>query len=1045
MASFVKALEDIPANISEVELRKRRLTKSNGLNTLSLSGCLLQKLPKSLYNIKEIQDLNLTENRLTELDSALSNLQRVRHLHLSENELQTFPKVLCKLRNLETLNLGHNKFMAFPDAILQIKTLSYLDLGGNKIASLPDGLYKLEHLLQLHMPNNKLNSFPVVLTKMKSLKHVDLGQNQIKNGDPPLPFEILYLKGSLRYLNLQKNLLDGVPYLECKAEDGTMEAFFAYVKELQEEGCLRQRLLLMGDSRAGKTSLSNALRFKKAKLANEEDRTEVVEQFIWEPGPDIKIQINDFGGHRVYEITSRLFITDKVIVLLVFNLQDYSLDPKKKNYEALVGRWFRHVRSIAPNAKVLVVGTHSDGEGLDPDKIQQITQDVEKMIVQDIKLEADHIEEMKKVKGNVSEEQLSGLTSLLTTLPSNTVRAVAVSSKTLNNITVIKKFVVDQCHGSGIQIPLRYHKFGMALKEARNQKEDLYLPMEQVLSIYNKHHGYNFFQSLFLWMKPKTAWSAEVEAVLRVLNQIGYLNWYCEDPEMKGYIFHQPEKIVEIASPVFHYNPKAAIQAVPQVYHGRPDLHQEHLQKFIDTGVMTETLLHSLITGCENNPGLFTVVTALLNKFDFCFKFKNRKIARNETEGMNVQYYFPWLLQTEKPSNLHDRARWPDAPLPGEIHYEIQFRFHDMENSQPNNVRERTPSTFFEVATVELHRELIAIDQHPTMEHWQDGLYAAVPDLKLLFTRYRDENKSRRVIQLSLRTQRVEKLWKELPKLHQKIASVLSVQYPGCIFTQYVMCPHCIMEGNHENPDEVKVDIIQEQTDGISRHCRRAKSSFPTLLLQPPLEGNGSGGQLAAVENFLDKTVSGFPSVLLSDMDALEHLDFLLQKEILTDDQVERIRGMVQRKKRNACLLRCLHQVSLSAVDTLAESLRDTSEQPWLADVLEGKDGVGGMTDIHRQAIRRNRVSIIKDMSPKAITDILNARGILTDSERERIMECLTREDKVHMFLDIIPTRGDNAFAELVDSLRDDTVKLDWLADRLKKEAAKLECDQGNG
>ena len=76
-------------------------------------------------------------------------------------------------------------------------------------------------------------------------------------------------------------------------------------------------------------------------------------QHLWEPEPDLRIQILDFGGHHIYSAAHHMFLTPEALHILVFDLSAYKTD----QYDALIGDWLDSIMDRAPGNDDLLNGS----------------------------------------------------------------------------------------------------------------------------------------------------------------------------------------------------------------------------------------------------------------------------------------------------------------------------------------------------------------------------------------------------------------------------------------------------------------------------------------------------------------------------------------------------------------------------------------------------------------------------------------------------------------------------------------------------------------
>ncbi|MCB0296571.1 MAG: leucine-rich repeat domain-containing protein, partial [Calditrichaeota bacterium] len=111
-----------------------------------------------------------------------------------------------------------------------LEHLTSLDFSGNQLTSLPDFLCKLEHLTSLDVSDNQLTSLPEFLGNLHFVRYFSVEKNPLNQP----PFEVA---------------MHGIPALRRYYEDlkaGVVRNYEA-------------KLILIGNGRVGKTSLSKAL------------------------------------------------------------------------------------------------------------------------------------------------------------------------------------------------------------------------------------------------------------------------------------------------------------------------------------------------------------------------------------------------------------------------------------------------------------------------------------------------------------------------------------------------------------------------------------------------------------------------------------------------------------------------------------------------------------------------------------------------------------------------------------------------------------------
>jgi len=93
------------------------------------------------------------------------------------------------------------------------------------------------------------------------------------------------------------------------------------------------------------------------------------------------------------------------------------------------------------------------------------------------------------------------------------------------------------------------------------------------------------------------------------------------------------------------------------------------------------------------------------------------------------------------------------------------------------------------------------------------------------------------------------------------------------------------------------------------------------------------------------------------------------------------------------------------------------------------------MDAIHKKVLNACRTVIIQDLDVTTILDQLAEKEVMSSEERQRITLQTTREDQARTLLDVVVTRGPNAYSDVRNSLQDN---YKWLVEKLDYEEAKL-------
>lgn len=142
-----------------------------------MSGCSIQQLPVHLDELRSLKVLSLENNQLSEVPEVVWELPQIEQLDLSFNPLTTLPSKLVALRSLKWLNLCGAPIAEVPVAVRELPNLESLSLSGTQIQELPQWLsemkslrhlsiartWKLPRVRQQDHPTIKINTYSAAL------------------------------------------------------------------------------------------------------------------------------------------------------------------------------------------------------------------------------------------------------------------------------------------------------------------------------------------------------------------------------------------------------------------------------------------------------------------------------------------------------------------------------------------------------------------------------------------------------------------------------------------------------------------------------------------------------------------------------------------------------------------------------------------------------------------------------------------------------------------------------------------------------------------
>ncbi len=191
-----KKLKCLPTELFELEQ----------LEVLDLAHNLLQSLPDEMAQLQNLTFLDLENNQLSSLPEWMAQLQNLTHLYLVHNGLSSLPEWMAQLHNLTHLNLSYNQLSSLPEWMAQLYNLAYLNLSYNRLRSLSEWMLQLHNLTTLNLTGNQLSSLPEGMLQLHNLTTLNLTGNQLSS----LPEGMAQLH-NLTHFYLRNNRLSSLP------------------------------------------------------------------------------------------------------------------------------------------------------------------------------------------------------------------------------------------------------------------------------------------------------------------------------------------------------------------------------------------------------------------------------------------------------------------------------------------------------------------------------------------------------------------------------------------------------------------------------------------------------------------------------------------------------------------------------------------------------------------------------------------------------------------------------------------------------------------
>ncbi len=333
----------------------------------NLTKNLFTKIPKDLpANITELQIRNSTIDEI----SNINHLTNLSLLELSFNEIKTVPN-LSGLKRLYELALHENK-------IIKIKSVKFpphlriIHLSGNNLDSL-SGIETCKELEQLIVYSNNIEKiFPI--TTLEKLKTINLLNNPIT--DCPSDIWSTYDANQIKAYFKERDLLANENITTKKLKnDKPKDKILESTNDFNDV-----KLIILGNSNAGKTNLVHFL--KEGTFLKERNSTHGLEVKRWRPDvrrfpqlKDVEVSIWDFGGQEYYHDAYKLFLGTDAVHVIVWEIdsdKNFSKDELLNDGKPLVKIDFfekrywmdtlKYLKGVDKNTPVILVQNKVDDE-----------------------------------------------------------------------------------------------------------------------------------------------------------------------------------------------------------------------------------------------------------------------------------------------------------------------------------------------------------------------------------------------------------------------------------------------------------------------------------------------------------------------------------------------------------------------------------------------------------------------------------------------------------------------------------------------------------
>jgi len=321
--------------------------------------------PSNLYNVR-----SLVGGPVHPDDQKLCRYIRDEGDGREDNNNMSNRLIEASTQNMTHFEAEHSKkitAMIIPKSVMNWgrTILTELNLSSNGIFDLPEELYDFTQLTHLDLSCNCLFGLSHKVGNLINLTHFDIGYNLIEE----LPYTIEKLE-RITEIECSQNPITTPPSAVWSMGIVSIRNFFRDMRESGTEINVDLRVLVLGLSEAGKTSLINGMvNPDTTALTRVGDRTVGIEKRTWvmernEIQQPVNLLTYDFAGQEEYYITHHLFLGSKALYIIAFDLSKY----EPSLLDAQIMLWWDSIQNRvcdlksndSKTPKVLLVGTHAD-------------------------------------------------------------------------------------------------------------------------------------------------------------------------------------------------------------------------------------------------------------------------------------------------------------------------------------------------------------------------------------------------------------------------------------------------------------------------------------------------------------------------------------------------------------------------------------------------------------------------------------------------------------------------------------------------------------
>ena len=744
----------------------RSLAKLTRLKSLNLRGCKLVDYPDIVLQMPSLEIVKVyPERKDYSFPTSPQNIRDIENLDLSRFR----PDVDMSECDDPDVDLIRHELHAFPNFLTKLGKLRILCLNGNKnVKSLPPSMTQLTNLKELHLYDCGFREFPGVVCRIPNLQKVNLDENHIVIldeafvkfwHDTSFPFQEFLQKQVIGLKDLKG--LEQPPFEIFQNGSAACIDYYRSLKSSSMVGCNILSVQILGKTGAGKSSLIHTLKEGASSLVDPSDRTVVVDT-VEVKDADVLLQVTDFGGHDIYELTCPLFLKSRhQATFVAVKLSDYNED----THDELVTKWLSTAVAHMSSGRLYIAATQSD---LCSDEEIRMKMDLLQKSVSDwMDTEQQYRQKVTEGSGQSHEDTSK--------FHHHSVRYFITSSATMDGLDELKKCLFAEARANKIIIPKHWNKMYGKLMDL-DFEEQRFIHIDEAYSIFKKTVSI---------VRKLSNTRKDLEQCLALLHNAGMVFWYSNNENLKDVVFYNTSAMVKVLQELFRHNLSEHLSyndAKFGKFIGTKTTYDTELVAFHQTGILSKNLLECIWESIGLDADRFDAMKHVLIQMELCYTEDIHKKVQDPEMGEKKSatlLRFPWFVHRDD-FEEGVKNQWPETLPPRKLQYSLVYNFFH-----------RIPSTIYERFCVRLQNHLLP-GGHFRYD-CRDKVFVQQDDVQILIERHTKQSEPSVQIQLRSPITHLLKLQHLLLALYEDMDNLCS-ELPRLVVDAYLLCPHCFLK-----------------------------------------------------------------------------------------------------------------------------------------------------------------------------------------------------------------------------------------------------------